>query len=663
MYDVIQFGLSRSNYPYMMQLSWLLRHLIVIIQKKIMRKSMKKKNMFKLLISLIFVCFLVSCGKEENHISDYIKIYDSNVLVEPSLLYFSSEGDEIDDKKINSQIVSSMLIAYDPDEVTSFNQNYEFSGVNVYLIDSLDPIAVLPPNGIIDLSELDLNSVKTVLIEFACSKKNPAVNYSLVRGEHADYIVENGFSRAQNLIQFFGNDVVQLSFPYDEPVVIFISPENGWRISSYSINGVSTPVTADNTGTYMRGSLCRIGADNDWSASVIITPKTSAESYEIIFETEKLLFFRMPELKNYRYELFRDEKFKDRIPYDSEMSGIFIDKEYPIYLHIRSNKEDITSNQTPELLSSKGVLIQDISPINKQKNEWYYLISFNALPPETQEVKIEVKSSLETTIELDTTNASVKYGEDVVIKNQSGGEVQPVINDSGNISGDLIIGNEYTIESATPIIAASTDFTEVSPDSENPKNPYTYSFVVSETSPSFIAEIPTTDVDYDSRCEYEIGGISYTGNPGVLIEDGERINIRARLRYNGAAFSSWANLPSDIYADIDENYISYSFKAGETLPVPKYEQALEIVLPEFPAGYDIQYIDLDNRVLYPGDKLTVLPGDEIILLVKPDSSKGDSKLVTGSGLWAKKKKITAGKWNEFFVEVDENSQLVISIEE
>ena len=197
-----------------------------------------------------------------------------------------------------------------------------------------------------------------------------------------------------------------------------------------------------------------------------------------------------------------------------------------------------------------------------------------------------------------------------------------------------------------------------------PADNYSYSIIVPDKDIHSDFAVASDDtVEYEDSCTYRIGGVDYTGNPGVPIEDGEIVTIQAALRYNGGAFSSWENLPSDSDKEVDGNVISFKFKKGEVLPIPVYQPAYVVTLPSLAEGFEVEYFDVDGNLKRPGDEITVLPKDEIAIQIRtPDNIKDAKFLNPGAGFFNREKKLKAGEWQEFSFKISENGQIDISIE-
>ena len=720
----------------------------------------------------LIILFVISCSNEENNISEFIRIYNSNILTIPEIKY-EKDGATLEKLVISREDLDKISLRYDSNQVRSHNPNYKFSGVAIYTFDDISegtfPIAILPPDGVISVESFSDFILDGVSIQFIASRENLSTKYIFDHGVHADYEISYGQSRAVDIVQFFGSDTVSLSLPYDEMVEIRITPENGWRVSGYYINDAYFPCEQANTGTYMRGSVGYIGTDNDWSASFSIIPTVGIDSYRIRFDVEKLKFLEICNEDDYRFEIFRDSRFRDRIPTDNTgKSGIFVSGNSPIYLYVRDLNEDVANN--PALSSLERIKIKDISPVNKKQNEWYYEISF---PSNIHADLITLNIDTAEKAAEGSKELTVQNSENVIVLNQNGVEVAPSHSDGNTTTYHLIEGQEYSLLSDKPLVSSSVDFiemqkpaeskneiqqsvsmdsviddsplsdgvssshnpvvgkertdlttTQLTPDvNEKPKatepdketsqsdssidamkeeleviskndlsidsseyeevsqvdtpsenasqvkeepsqKMYSYSIVASDQDMSATIAIPDDEaIEYDERCTYRIGSVDYTGNPGVSIEENEIVTVKAALRYEGEAFSEWSSLPSDSDKKIDGNIISFKFKVGEPLPVPVYVPAEVISLPALAEGFTVEYFDVDGNLKRPGDKITVLPGDELFVQINtPENIKDAEFYNPGAGFFSRKEKLKPGEWQDFSFKVNEDGQIDISIE-
>ena len=727
---------------------------------------------FRLLFPLI-ILFVISCSNDEDNLSEYIRIYNSNVLTIPEIVY-EKDGATLKDLDISREDLNGITLRYDSQEIRSNNPNYKFSGVAIYTFDDTSegtfPIAILPPDGFISLGSFSDFILDGISIQFTASRENLSTKYVFEHGSHADYEISYGQSRAIDVIQFFGSDTVALSLPHDEMVEIHITPENGWRVSGYYINDTYFPCEQANTGTYMRGSVGYIGTENDWSASFAIIPTAGVDSYRISFDVKKLKFLEIYNDDDYRFEIFRDSRFRDRIPLDNTgKSGIFVSGKSPIYLYVRELNKDAVNN--PVLSSLDRIKIKDISAVNKKQNEWYYEISF---PNHVQADLITLNINTAEKAAEGSKELTVQNSESIIVLNQNGVEVAPSHSDGNTTTYNLIAGQEYSLLSDKPLVSSSVDYIEkqmpceskdeiqqsasledstiddstladdvslshnpvvgkegpdptaiqltsntdekprdTEPDKETsqtdssidsieeereiiskndlgigssgyeemsrvetlPENAsqikeealqktYSYSIVASDQDMSAtIAILDDDEIEYDERCTYRIGSVDYTGNPGVSIEENEIVTIKAALRYAGEAFSEWSCLPSDSDKKIDENIISFKFKVGEPLPVPVYMPANVISLPALAEGFTVEYFDVDGNLKRPGDEITVLPGDELSVLIYTPANIDKAKFCNpGAGFLSRKEKLKPDEWQEFSFKVNEDGQIDISIE-
>ena len=347
------------------------------------------------LVLLMFLLLLVSSCSEKGDVADRIRIYDSNVLTIPETTYWK-DGKPVE--KLEGEDLRSIIIKYDPGKVKSNNPGFEFTQVAIYTFDENGedelPMATVPATGDIALGDFADSIKEGISLEFVASPVASDVDYVFRKGMHADYVTEHGLGRSTELIRFFGNDEVSVSFPRDESIGVRIIPEEGWRVSGYYINDDYFPVRQVNTGTYLKGSVGLIGVDNDWSASFSIKPDPGVDAYRIAYDIRQLKYFQLSNECSCKVEVFRDDRFRDRIPFDSDgKGGIFISGEDPIYLYVEAMRKN--GDAMPVLSSMEPVRIRDISPVNASGGR-YYEIAFPEDEVFSTSIVLNIGNSVET---------------------------------------------------------------------------------------------------------------------------------------------------------------------------------------------------------------------------------------------------------------------------